>query len=142
MTQVRRLDMASQGQAAAAFVSATRPTRLTKVFKETLSGKRKITDLGAAKLFLEPAQNHESPSAYVETILASPNGLAVVSSSVRADLSPSFIQSYTLGFIRFLSDPSVKALADGQFLWQLHMTIVESIENSRYSINTSNERRN
>ncbi|KAI0127340.1 P-loop containing nucleoside triphosphate hydrolase protein [Xylariales sp. AK1849] len=117
--------MFSEGQAATAISSAGRSARLTRVLKETLNGRRKVTDTNTAKLFLESAQNHQSPSACVETILASSDGLAAVRSSVRADLSLSFIQNYTLGFIHFLSDPSVKALADGQFLWQIILAIVD-----------------
>jgi hypothetical protein len=117
--------MIPEVQAANTISSARRSARLTKVFKEILSGRRKITDTSAAKLFLESAQDHESPSACIESILASSDGLAAVRSSVRADLTLSFIQTYTLGFIHFLSDPSIKALADGQFLWQILLAIVD-----------------
>jgi hypothetical protein len=117
--------MMSEGRATTTIGAAGRAARLAKVFKETLSGKRKITDTSAAKLFLESATNHESPSTCVEAILASSDGLAAVRSSVRADLSLPFIQTYTLGFIHLLSDPSVKALADGQFLWQILLVIID-----------------
>lgn len=117
--------MTTEGQAATTINSAGRSARLQKVFRDTLGGRRKITDLSAAKLFLEAAQSHESPSACVETILASSDGLGAVRSSVRADLSLGFIQTYALGFIHFISDPSVKALADGQFLWQILQAIVD-----------------
>ncbi|KAI1851825.1 hypothetical protein JX265_013182 [Neoarthrinium moseri] len=118
--------MTSEGQAACTMSSVGRSARLVKVFKETISGRRKITDINAAKLFLEAVQTQESPSVCVETILASSDGLAAVRSSVRADLSSlAYIQTFTLGFVRYLSDPSIKVLADGQFLWQIILVLAD-----------------
>ncbi|RYO90590.1 hypothetical protein DL764_008430 [Monosporascus ibericus] len=98
--------------------------RLRKLFRDVLGGKRKITTSGDAKLFIEAIQTHETPSVCVEKLAASANGLEAVRYSVRADLSPSFIQSYTLGLLLLLSTDEVKALAQGQMLGNILEVIV------------------
>ncbi|ETS74368.1 hypothetical protein PFICI_14234 [Pestalotiopsis fici W106-1] len=103
----------------------SRAIRLRKVFKTVLSGKRSIADSGIAKLFLEAVRNHENPSTCIEEILASKHGLAAIRSSVRVDLSVPFLQEYTLGLVQYLSHPSIRTLSDGQFLWQILLSIVE-----------------
>ncbi|RYP86635.1 hypothetical protein DL769_000703 [Monosporascus sp. CRB-8-3] len=102
----------------------SRAGKLRKLFRDVLSGKRKITSSGDAKLFIEAIQAHETPSVCVEKLAASANGLEAIRYTVRADLSPSFIQSYTLGLLLLLSTDEVKALAEGQILWKILEVIV------------------
>ncbi|RYP21731.1 hypothetical protein DL767_009193 [Monosporascus sp. MG133] len=102
----------------------SRAGRLRKIFRDVLGGKRKITNSGEAKLFIEAIQAHETPSVCVEKLAASANGLEAIRYSVRADLSPPFLQSYTLGLLLLLSTDEVKALAEGQMLGNILEVIV------------------
>lgn len=102
----------------------SRASRLRKVFKAILGGKRNINDSNDAKLFLESIRIHENPSACIEEVLASKHGLVAVRASVRADLSLPFVKEYTLGLVQYLSHPSIRTLADGQFLWEMLLAIV------------------
>src|SRR6187549_3194360 len=96
-----------------------RSGKLLKLLKDVLAGKRKINSASDAELFMEAARSHESPGVCVESLIANSGGLEAVRTCVRANLSTSFIQSHTLKFIFYLSDPAVKALAEGQLLQQL-----------------------
>ncbi|KAF3015010.1 hypothetical protein E8E14_008395 [Neopestalotiopsis sp. 37M] len=103
----------------------SRTIRLTKVFKAILNGKRSITDSGSAKLFLEAVRSQENPTTCIEQILASKHGLTAVQASVRADLSLPFLKENTLGLVQYLSQPSIRTLCAGQFLWQMLVSIVD-----------------
>ncbi|RYO95128.1 hypothetical protein DL766_006341 [Monosporascus sp. MC13-8B] len=102
----------------------SRAGKLRRFFRDVLGGKRRITTAGDAKLFIEAIQAHERPSVCVEKLAASANGLEAIRYSVRADLSPSFIQSYTLNLLLLLSMDEVKALAEGQMLGKILEVIV------------------
>ncbi|KAK6193303.1 hypothetical protein LQW54_012604 [Pestalotiopsis sp. IQ-011] len=101
----------------------SRALRLRKVFKAVLGGKRSINDSNDAKLFLESIRSHDSPSACIEGVLASKHGLVAVRASVRADISHPFVKEHTLGLVQYLSHPSIRTLADGQFLWEMLLAI-------------------
>ncbi|KAL8415161.1 hypothetical protein RB594_006120 [Gaeumannomyces avenae] len=98
---------------------ATRARRLYARFKSVLEGKNKILSDRDATLFLEAVLAQESPSRCVESIVTSAHGLEAVRSSVRVDLSISFLRNFTLKLLTFLSDQSVRALSSGQFLWRV-----------------------
>ncbi|KAK4152576.1 helicase required for RNAi-mediated heterochromatin assembly 1 [Chaetomidium leptoderma] len=94
----------------------SRATRLQNLFQDTISGKRPVRNPQDAQLFLEALRGQLSPSQCVEFLVSSPSGLDAVRDAVRADLSAEFMLSHTLGFLRYLADPGVKALVDGQLL--------------------------
>lgn len=101
-----------------------RSGKLQKLFRDVLNGKRKTLTSADAKLFIEAILCHEVPSVCAEKLFSSPNGLEAIRSSVRADLSISFMQSCTLELLQFLSAPEIKALAEGQILDQILQVIV------------------
>ncbi|KAL8391929.1 hypothetical protein RB599_004739 [Gaeumannomyces hyphopodioides] len=96
-----------------------RARRLYARYRSVLEGKNKILNGKDAALFLEAVLAQESPSRCVESLVGSAHGLDAVRISVRVDLSISFIQTSTLKLLTFLSDPSVRALSSGQFLWRV-----------------------
>ncbi|KLU92443.1 hypothetical protein MAPG_11387 [Magnaporthiopsis poae ATCC 64411] len=98
---------------------ALRGRRLYARYRSVLEGKNKILNAKDAGLFLEAILAQESPSRCVEALVGSPNGLEAVRNSVRVDLSVGFFQTSTLKLITFLSDPSIRALYSGQFLWRV-----------------------
>ncbi|KAK4163750.1 putative AAA family ATPase [Cladorrhinum sp. PSN259] len=101
---------------------SVRAARLRNIFRDTVNGKRPVT-AQSAPLFLEALRNQENPSVCVETLIASPSGLDAVGAAVRSKLDPVFIATHTLPFLRYLSDPAIKALVDGQLLKQILLAI-------------------
>lgn len=102
--------------------ASARATRLRNVFWDMIRGTKSITPQNAP-LFLEAVRAQPSPSACVETLLGSTAGLDAVGAAIRSKLTAPFIGANTLPFFRYLSDPAVKALVDGQLLQQILMVI-------------------
>ncbi|KAK0705676.1 P-loop containing nucleoside triphosphate hydrolase protein [Lasiosphaeris hirsuta] len=102
-----------------------RANRLHKLFRGVLSGTQHIKSSQTAQLFLEAARSQQSPTSCIETILSAraDAGINAVHTSVRLDLSPNFLLSHTLPFLRYISDPDIKVLVDGQLLQQLLLAI-------------------
>ncbi|KAK4228087.1 putative AAA family ATPase [Podospora fimiseda] len=104
--------------------ASIRVRRLGNVFWDMVKGVRPVTAQNA-HLFLEAIITQPSPSACVETIVGSTAGLDAVGAAVRSKLTAPFIAASTLPLLRYLSDPRLKALVDGQLLEQLLLTIVK-----------------
>jgi hypothetical protein len=75
------------------------------------------------KPILEALLIEVNPSRCVETLISSKARLDPIRDSVRVDVSPEFIQCHSLKLVAYLSDPGVKALADGSFLNDLLLAI-------------------
>lgn len=101
-----------------------RVRRLEKLFRDVTDGRRNVTTSSDARLFIEAMLSHDSPSICIEKIVASPSGLEALRRSVRADLSLPFIQTHILALLGLMSQPEIKALADGQILKRLVHVIV------------------
>ncbi|KAK3320409.1 P-loop containing nucleoside triphosphate hydrolase protein [Cercophora scortea] len=106
-------------------VDSRRAGRLRALFRNTLSGESTITTSQHAQLFLEAIQAQDSPSKCIESIVSSKPGLSALGSAVRANLSPSSVVSHSLSLLRYLSDPVIKALADGQILEKVLVALAE-----------------
>lgn len=109
--------MSSAGQ------DAVRTRRLSKALHQFLSGTRAIRGAPDAKLFLEALLIEVNPSRCVETLFSSKARLDPIRDSIRVDISPEFIQCHSLKLVEYISDPAVKALADGSFLNDLLLVI-------------------
>ncbi|KAK0737339.1 P-loop containing nucleoside triphosphate hydrolase protein [Apiosordaria backusii] len=103
--------------------NSARAARLRTLFRETISGTRQVRTPQSAQLFLEAIRIQEHPSSCIETIIGSTAGLDAMRDSVRADLSLRFLIASTLPFLQYLSNPGIKALADGQLLQQVLLVI-------------------
>ncbi|KAL2131440.1 hypothetical protein VTI74DRAFT_5109 [Chaetomium olivicolor] len=101
-----------------------RTARLRAFFRDTVAAKRLVRSPQEAQLFLEAVRSHESASQCIEILVSSQPGLDALRNAVRSDLSTSFILTNTLPFLRYLADPGVKALVDGQLLGQVLAVIV------------------
>jgi hypothetical protein len=88
-----------------------------------ISGKRSVRSPQDAQLFLEAVRAQPSPSQCVELLISSSSGIAALRDAVRAGLSTQFILSHTLPFLRYVADPGVKALVDGQLLEQVLLAV-------------------
>lgn len=104
---------------------AARSTRLSKFFWQVLQGKRDIKNGSETKLFLEAICDQTDHQTCIEKLVASLQGLSNLRSGLKFDVSPSFINQNTAPFIRYLSQPTVKQLCNGQYLRQLLLIFVE-----------------
>ena len=102
-----------------------RKGRLSKLFRDTLSGQRPVRNTQTAQLFLEAIRSRESASKCVEALVSSPAGLDAVRDAIRADLSPAFVSSHTLPFLGYLADPGVKTLVGGQLLRKVLLVVAD-----------------
>lgn len=100
-----------------------RSTRLKHLFRDFANKKRPICTPNDAQLFLESVCVQPSAPECVEILVSSPAGLTAVREAVRASLAEPFILAYTLPFLRYLSDPGVKSLGDGQLLEQVLLAV-------------------
>ncbi|EGX95392.1 AAA family ATPase, putative [Cordyceps militaris CM01] len=96
-----------------------RAVRLKRIFNSFLYGKRSVSNTHEAEVFFEAAKVQTSPSSCLEAILASPSGLDVVKSSVRASASLQFVSDHVLPFLQYICQTEAKALCEGMLLHQL-----------------------
>ena len=106
-------------------ISDRRAGQLTRLFYSVIKGEKNIVSSHDAGLFLESIRIQPSPTACVEKIISSNAGLEGMRKAITVDLSAKFIKDSVLPFIKFISNPSVKALANGQLLQQVLIKIVE-----------------
>ncbi len=104
---------------------AARSTRLTKFLGQVLQGKRGIKNAADTKLFLEAICDQRDHQMCIEKLVASLQALSNLRSGLKFDVSPSFINQNIAPFIRYLSEPAVKQLCNGQYLRQLLLIFVE-----------------
>lgn len=105
---------------------SARAGHLNGLFRGVLAGKRELKTPSEAKLFLEAVCSQQPAAVCIERLISKPTGMNAVRFSVRADLlSSDFITSSTLKFIDYLSDPAIKLLANGQFLKDLLLVLVD-----------------
>lgn len=102
-----------------------RSARHARFYRDILHGRESVNDVYGFKRFLEGLFTQEDPVGTVEKLIASPNALAAIRNGLRLDITPVFINKYTARFVRYLNDPKVKLLCNGQFLEQLLVIIVE-----------------
>lgn len=96
-----------------------RASKLVSLFNAVLYGKRLIQNTQDAALFLEAATSHASdktPSSVVERLIDSKAGLDGLQAAVRKSFKLDFITSFTLPFLKLLSDPQIRSLGDGILL--------------------------
>jgi hypothetical protein len=96
--------------------SEQRAGRLGKVFRDMLKGEQQVKSTRDAQHLLEAIGIQQPPSSCIERLVSSTKGLDSLRQALRMDLSESFILSQTLPFLQYLSDPTIKALVDGQLL--------------------------
>ncbi|KAG9254027.1 P-loop containing nucleoside triphosphate hydrolase protein [Emericellopsis atlantica] len=108
-------------------ITTQRSLRLQQFFRDALSGNRPIANSRDAGLFLEAIMDQSSPDSTVERVVGSNSGLAAVRLAVRADLSLPFLSSKTLPFLRYLSAPGLKTLANGEILSRALEVIVNPV---------------
>lgn len=102
-----------------------RTTRLTKFFHDLIYGKRTLNSSKDGELFIEALCGQMDPASCSHKLISSAAGLSVVQSSVRLNISASFINEHTTRLLQYLQKPSLKGIDSGAVLVQILTSIVE-----------------
>ena len=98
---------------------------MTRFLGQVLQGKRDIKNATETKLFLEALCDQTDHQMCIEKLVASLQALSNLQSALKFDVSSAFINQHTAPFIRYLSQPAVKRLCNGQYLRQLLLIFVK-----------------
>ena len=99
--------------------------RLRKVFTAILDGKRAVKNTNDAKLFLEAICDQQDRSGCVERLVAAPQGLQALKTSMRSDVSSAFINESSANLLKYIADDSVRQLCSGQLLRDILLALLE-----------------
>jgi len=102
-----------------------RSARLSKFFELVVKGKRELKSAADGPRFVEALCDENDASKRVEALIAAHKGLDACAKAVRLSLDQSFLIGGGTDLLLYLSTPSVKELASGQFLYRILETIVE-----------------
>ena len=102
-----------------------RIARLTKLFHDLIHGKRTLNSSKDGKLFIEALCGQTDPATCSHKLISSPAGLEVLQSSVRLDISASFMNEHATRLLQYLQAPSLKGIDSGAVLIRILTTLVE-----------------
>ena len=98
--------------------------KLSKLFGAVISGRQPLT-LNNNRLFLEALYTSPDPAGCVDNIVTSPKGLSLLQSSLRMDLSTSFLNDTAVKVVQAIAAPEVSSIANGTHVQKVVMSIVE-----------------
>lgn len=104
---------------------ALKSARLSKLFNAIIYRKRAIKNANDAKLFLEATCHQEDRSSCVEKLVAAPQGLQAIKTSLRIEVSSTFVNEYSADFLRYIIDDSVRLLCRGQLFRDILRVVVD-----------------
>ncbi|KAI4103575.1 MAG: hypothetical protein L6R37_003720 [Teloschistes peruensis] len=99
--------------------------RLRKLFSAVIDGKRAIKTTNDAKLFLEAICDQQDRSGCVEKLVAAPQGLQALKTSLRSDVSITFINEFSTSLLRYIADEGVRQICSGQLSRDILVAVVE-----------------
>jgi hypothetical protein len=102
-----------------------RTTRLTKLFHDLIYGKRTLNSSKDAKLFIEALCIQADPASCSHKLISSPDGLSVVQSSIRLDISVQFMNEHASKLLHYLQAPSLKSIDSGAVLIDILTRLVD-----------------
>ncbi|KAI0152242.1 P-loop containing nucleoside triphosphate hydrolase protein [Hypoxylon sp. NC0597] len=102
-----------------------RSRMLDKCFYKVLEGKWKILKLEDSRKFLESIVNRDDKPDCIERLASSENGQAALHKCLTFDLSAKFVNTHVSTLLRFLADPSLKRVCDGELLNQVVWVMVD-----------------
>ena len=98
--------------------------KLSKLFGAIISGKQPLNPQNGP-LFLEALYTSPDPAGCVDSIINSQNGLSSLQSSLRMDISPSFLNDTAAKVLQAIAAPEVSMIANGTYVQKVVMAIVE-----------------
>ncbi|KAF2713834.1 P-loop containing nucleoside triphosphate hydrolase protein [Pleomassaria siparia CBS 279.74] len=102
-----------------------RVVQLTKLFNATIHGQRDMKREADGNRFLEAVCAQKDVSKCVENIIAAKGGTGAVAKAFRFSTTSAFLNGPATSFLHHLSDPSLKQLYSGQFLYRILEQIVQ-----------------
>ncbi|KAI9755731.1 MAG: hypothetical protein M4579_004161 [Chaenotheca gracillima] len=102
-----------------------RTARLSKLFKDVLSGKQVLNTPQNGNLFIEAICARPDPAASLFEIVSSEGGLKSVQACMRLSLSTSFLNGAAGDILTFLREPELKSICEGDLLRQVIICIVK-----------------
>lgn len=102
-----------------------RLARLNRFFHDVIHERRTLSSTRDGKTFIEAICSQPDPATTVYKLLSSPAGLDATQTSVRFDTTASFINESAVLLLRYLQEPSLRAINSGLSLSELITAIVE-----------------
>ena len=99
--------------------------RLRKLFTAITDGRRAVKNSNDAKLFLEAICDQQDRAGCIERLVAAPQGLQALKTSLRSDISSTFINESSGNLLRYIADDSVRQLCSGQLLQDILVAVLE-----------------
>lgn len=105
--------------------SGDRSVQLNKLLGSIAFGKSSITTADRAKRFLEALCAQDDSITCVERLFAKQPSLEALRRAFRLDTSINFINQSVGPFLKYISNPAVKQLSNGQFLQDMLIILVD-----------------
>ena len=105
-------------------MSRSKAVWLTTLFRAIISGEQPLTPQNNP-LFLEAVYTSPDPAGCVDSIIKSPKGLSSIQSSLRMDMSTSFLNDTAAKVVQTIAAPEVSSIAGGTYVQQVVMAIVD-----------------
>ncbi|KAI0846858.1 P-loop containing nucleoside triphosphate hydrolase protein [Daldinia vernicosa] len=102
-----------------------RSRALDKFFYRILEGKGKVTGVRDAQKFLESIVNRTDRPDCIERLASSKSGQEALHKSLTIDTSPQFINSHVSNLLKFLADPALQRVCEGELLNQVLWVMVD-----------------
>ncbi|KAL0261728.1 hypothetical protein SLS55_003158 [Diplodia seriata] len=102
-----------------------RASRLAAFYTAVVKGKRSIATDRDSVLFLEAICNDPESTSCVERLIASNTATDALRTSLRFNISTTFLNGHLECFLRYLRDPTLKHLCNGEFLRRLLILVID-----------------
>lgn len=104
--------------------STGRVVKLTKFFNAVLRGEQTLKTVHDGNRFIESICAQSDPSACVEKLISSPQGMLAFQMCLRFTSSPTFHNGLATALLRYLQSPPLKIILGGAYLHQIVENIV------------------
>ena len=104
---------------------SARSAKLSKFFGQVENGNKRIAKGADARLFLEALCDQTNHARCIERLISSSHAFEAIQSSLRFDVSISFLNGPAESFLKYLRDPELGQLCNGQFLRKIILSIVD-----------------
>jgi len=114
----------SQERSLSTTMDNSRASKINKLFRAIISDKLALTPQNNP-LFLEAIYKSPDPAGCVDSIINSPKGLSSLRSSLRMDMSTSFLNDTAAKVVQSISAQEVASMANGTYVQKVVMAIVD-----------------
>ncbi|KAI8961705.1 P-loop containing nucleoside triphosphate hydrolase protein [Daldinia sp. FL1419] len=105
--------------------ASNRSRALDKYFYKIIEGNGEVQDIRSAKKFLESIVNRTDRPDCIERFASSKAGQKALHRSLTIDTSSDFINSHASNLLKFLTDPALQRVCEGELLRQVIWVMVD-----------------